>query len=91
MECISTDPHAWPLARRVALAEAGYVCADCGASDWEALLEVHHVVPVAADGYGPGCQHHQSNLRVLCRPHHRAIHAAMRARPGEQLRLTLAA
>lgn len=86
------DEHVWGSAKVVALARSGYACEQCGALDYDAVLDVHHVVPVApVIGYRPGCQHHQSNLVVLCRLHHLAEHAALRAKPGEQLMLPVRA
>jgi 5-methylcytosine-specific restriction endonuclease McrA len=82
----------WGHARRVALARAGYACEECGISDWEQNLDVHHIVPVdPIAGYRPGPQHRQENLAVLCQAHHRAIHRALRTPVGQQLVLGLAA
>jgi 5-methylcytosine-specific restriction endonuclease McrA len=50
----------------------GLVCQLCGLSTLEP--EVDHIVPVGRAGYTHGCQHHQSNLRTLCPPCHRAEH-----------------
>src|SRR5262245_19185697 len=84
--------HVWGAAKIVALAEAGYACEECGALDWDTVLDVHHIEPVEpVVGYRAGCQHHQANLAVLCRLHHLAIHNALRAQPGEQLMLPVRA
>lgn len=86
------DQHVWPRARQIALTAAVWTCADCGAVDWDTDIEVHHVAPVdPLTGYGPGCAHHQANLRVLCVRCHRATHQALRAKPGTQLSLALVA
>lgn len=79
--------HVWSVAKLAALAAAEWRCAECGASDVDAELNVHHVEPVARDGHGydDGCQHHQSNLEVLCVLHHRMRHRALRAKPNTQL------
>ena len=76
----------------MALADAGYACVECGATDWETTLEVHHLVPVdPVTGYRTGCAHHQANLQVLCSLHHRALHAAENTPVGSQIALVLAA
>lgn len=83
-----SEQHVWVQARIVALAAAGYACELCGALDWDVPIDVHHRVPVEpVVGYRAGCQHHASNLEVLCRIHHIAVHEALRAKPGTQLRL----
>lgn len=82
----------WTQARVAALAASGYQCEECGALDWDMPIDVHHRVPVEpVVGYRSGCQHHAENLEVLCRVHHLGVHAALRAKPGEQLRLVAVA
>src|SRR5262245_29689612 len=86
------DLHVWSSARVWALARGEYCCEQCGALDWDTIIEVHHIVPVEpVVGYRHGCQHHPDNLAVLCRVHHLAEHAALRAKPGTQLGLVLVA
>lgn len=79
--------HVWTHARRVALTNAEWACAICGRTDGDTDLDVHHTEPVNGD-YRNGCQHHQSNLVVLCRQHHADLHRGRRgrrrARHGEQ-------
>jgi hypothetical protein len=77
--------HVWSVARQVALTRAEWSCEECGATDWDVIIHVHHIVPV--ESYEPGCAHHQDNLRVLCDLHHRMTHRALRARPNSQLAL----
>jgi len=87
-----SDHHVWRSARFVALARAGYACEECGALDWDTVLDVHHRRPVdPVVGYRPGCQHHPENLQVLCRVHHLAAHRADRAQPGDQLSFVMVA
>ena len=82
----------WGYARIAAMARDGYACSECGALDWDVPLDVHHIVAVEpVVGYRPGCQHHAENLVTLCRVHHLAIHAALRAPVGTQLGFVLAA
>lgn len=84
--------HVWSAAKAFALARDEYACAECGSLDWDGPIDVHHIVPVEpVVGYRAGCQHHQSNLISLCRLHHLAVHAAMRAKVGEQLALPVRA
>lgn len=84
--------HVWGEARRAALARSGYACEECGLTDWEALLEVHHIVPVDPQvGYRTSCAHHRDNLVVLCEVHHAAVHRALRTPVGGQLVLVPAA
>ncbi len=88
------DNHLWGSARIAALARAGWACESCGLTDWETELQVHHLDPVdLLTGYmGASCAHHQANLQVLCaRVCHRAAHAALRTKPGDQLRLLVSA
>jgi 5-methylcytosine-specific restriction endonuclease McrA len=79
------EAHEWPLARVEARARAAGRCQVCAARP----IEIHHVEPV--DDYGPGCQHHASNLAGLCRTHHAEAHRRLRAKPGTQLDLFRAA
>ena len=81
--------HHWQVAKLAALAAAEWACVECGATDADVELNVHHSVPVARDGtgYDDGCQHHQTNLEVLCVVHHRMRHRAMRAKVNTQLAL----
>jgi len=72
------------------MVRAGYECEDCGATDWDTVLHAHHLEPVGEAGYGPGCQHHPENLRVLCQACHAMAHERLRAKPGTQLRLLAA-
>lgn len=73
------DNHAWTNAREVAKDRAGYRCERCTASPPSVRLDVHHRDPVDPQhGYGPGCQHHQANLEVLCVKCHRVEHGFMR-------------
>lgn len=86
--------HVWSVARQAALARAGWQCEShgCEITDWDDTLEVHHVEPVEREhGYRNGCQHHQENLRVLCRLHHAMEHRCLRAQPLTQLALFRAA
>src|SRR5262245_53680699 len=86
------DEHVWEAAKIVALANAEYACEECGTLDWDGPIDVHHIEPVEpVVGYRPGCQHHQSNLAVLCRLHHIAVHNALRAKVGDQLMLPVRA
>lgn len=69
------DQHVWASARLAALERDGYRCREgCASLD----LHVHHVTPVAGDGYGPGCTHHLDGLVTLCRWHHEEEHRFMR-------------
>lgn len=84
--------HVWEQARLAALARACWTCSTCGATDDETILEVHHREPVdPVTGRRPGCQHHAEGLVCLCRMCHLAEHRALRAKPGEQLALVVAA
>lgn len=74
--------HFWDEARREALRRAGGRCSRCGEEAKSELpyegLEVHHGVPRNGGGYGPGCQHHQDNLVVLCHQGHLEVTAEQR-------------
>lgn len=85
--------HVWDVARLHALARAGWACSVCGVVDGDSMIEVHHVVPVnTLTGYRTSCEHHATNLAVLCHdPCHLAAHRALRAEIGEQLSLVMAA
>lgn len=57
-------PTDWEQRREKAFIKCNHRCVNCGAEggmDGEAVLEVHHVVPVHADG-----SHRISNLVTLC-------------------------
>lgn len=68
--------HFWSEARREALKRAGDRCIHDPAREGErsldhgGALEVNHIVPREGRGYGPGCQHHQDELEVLCHADH---------------------
>lgn len=83
--------HVWASARLHALAQAGYACEECGATEVSANIQVHHLAaPVTGRRkYGHGCWHHQTNLEVLCRPCHDKETAIERQPAGtvRQLRL----
>lgn len=53
------------------------ICRRCEqpAKSWE----VNHIVPVAGRRRSFGCEHHQENLEVLCRPCHLEVTAEQRA------------
>lgn len=74
--------HLWNWASNQARREQD-ACEDCGVAQRDGYrgpgepLEVHHIVPTGGD-YRPGCQHHRSNLRVLCIPCHRKADATIR-------------
>ncbi len=85
--------HHWDSARAAALARDGYTCTRCGIEDWQTELHVHHLDPVGAQGYGPGCHHHLDGLETLCVPCHQNAHQVLRfldGVTGVQLRLPLA-
>lgn len=64
--------HHWTTARQHALDREGYACQRCATARPLLRPEVHHIQPVLhRGGYGSGCQHHQTNLMVLCPEHHR--------------------
>ena len=72
------ENHRWDAAREAAKDRSGYACERCGAAPLEGL-EVHHRIEVDPQhGYRNGCQHHQSNLEVLCGFHHRDEHGFRR-------------
>lgn len=81
------EQHRWRLARQVALARDAFTCVDCGVTDWDAALEVHHLVPLAgvAEYDAPSCAHHPDGLLVLCVTCHQYRHLCLRSRPGTQL------
>jgi 5-methylcytosine-specific restriction endonuclease McrA len=65
--------HKYSWARKVVLRAARltarlYCCAKCG--DETSAPEVNHKVPCLGRHGTFGCDHHQSNLEVLCRPCH---------------------
>lgn len=63
--------HIWRRARAAARRRGKYRCSwPGGCTTGDNVLEVHHVEPVSTNGYGVGCQHHQSNLALLCHTHH---------------------
>lgn len=68
------DEHSWSAARQAALERAGYLCSRCDRRTLD--LQVHHIK--LAPDYGVGCQHHQSNLQVLCAGCHRGEHSFRR-------------
>lgn len=80
--------HVWSDARLARLLLDRSACQICGRTD----VEVHHLVPVGPDGYGPGCQHHQDNLQTLCVDHHRQADTARRhVAKGKPVQLRLIA
>lgn len=85
--------HVWSAARRHALAQAGYSCEECGATELEAQIEVHHfTAPVTGRRkYGHGCWHHQTNLEVLCKDCHDQETRIERQPEGTVLQLQLRA
>ena len=83
--------HVWTAARRYALEQAGYACEKCGATELDAVIEVHHLrAPVGGrKRYGVGCWNHQDRLVVLCHDHHAQETRIERQRPGTVLQLEL--
>lgn len=79
------EAHVWNAARAAARARAAGRCEICGTRP----AQVHHIDP--ADDYGPGCQHHAGNLAMRCKAHHAHEHRCLRAKPGTQLDLGIAA
>jgi 5-methylcytosine-specific restriction endonuclease McrA len=63
--------HDWNAAREAAMKRDGRKCVKCG--DHHYPLQVNHIVPRNAQGYGRGCHHHLSNLETLCRRCHTAV------------------
>lgn len=79
--------HVWSSARAEAIRRAEGRCEVCRSEP----VEVHHDPPLAGQGRGPSCAHHQDRLRVLCRRHHLERHVAMRAPAGYAIQLSLIA
>lgn len=67
----------WSRAQRI-IRERDSVCQNCGADDDDALLDVHHIVPLRLfenkDGATKSDAHHPANLILLCRPCHLNVH-----------------
>lgn len=80
--------HVWRAARIEALRRSP-ACTICGTTE---RLEVHHRTwNPQTPPYCTGPWNRQSNLTVLCREHHRWTHRLLRAEPGTQLALPIAA
>lgn len=72
------NDHYWGWARTEALRRSPN-CQDCGRRSWE----VHHIVPLVGPRGVWTCQHHQTNLRVLCKACHVRVHIQIRAYVAE--------
>jgi len=59
--------HVWSIARRTTRRKAKYQCQTCGS---KTKLEVNHITPVKGTGYRLSCNHHLSNLELLCHACH---------------------
>lgn len=71
-----TNQHRWTNARKQAkLRVAHYKCAAC--SGYFKTVEVNHIKPCVGER-GWGCQHHEENLEILCKPCHLVATAQQR-------------
>ena len=69
-----TDNHRYTNAkRRIKSVNAYYRCEICQEFFKNSDIDVDHIEPCIGQHGTWGCHHHQDNLRLLCKPCHKAV------------------
>jgi 5-methylcytosine-specific restriction endonuclease McrA len=69
-----TDNHRWTNAKRkLKSVNAFYQCQICEEFFKNVDIDVDHLIPCKGQHGVWGCHHHQDNLRILCKPCHKAV------------------